>query len=270
MPASFLRRISMPRILAALLLFSAAGCSGPLVRNAPNADAPADFPNHTVEQVVYRLAAGTAGIRSFRSEGRLNVESHNISQGVGVSIRASLVDSLYAKLRGPLNIEVAVTLITADSILAHDKLNRDFYYGPLRVADRYVPGADKPGLLARTLLGLIVPLVDENTNLNADGHFYYITKLDESGRIRERWAIDPAIWRVTRMEEFSADGTVITRRSFSSFDTVNAVVLPRTVELSSPARGITISIEHQQLTLNPIPLTYPFSRPRDVEFIRLE
>ena len=260
----------MPRLLAALLLLTAAGCSGPLVRNAPNVDAPADFPGHTAEQIAYQLATGANDIHSFRSEGRLHIESPTFSQGVGVSIRASLADSLYTKLRGPLSIEIARTLITADSILAHDKLNHKFYYGALTVMDRYVPGAGEPGLLAKTLLGLIVPTVTESTTVEADSQYYYVSVMDAAGHVRERWTVDPALWRVVRMEERAADGTVMTSRAFSSFDVVDDVVLPRHVVLSSAAEGITISIEHRQLTVNPDPLTFPFSRPRDVEFIPLE
>ncbi|MCH7639955.1 MAG: DUF4292 domain-containing protein [Bacteroidetes bacterium] len=260
----------MPRLLAALILLTAAGCSGPLVRNAPDVQAPAGFPGHTAEQIAYQLATQAPAIRAFRSEGRLHIESPTISQGVGISIRASLADSLYAKLRGPLSVEVARTLITADSILAHDKLNHKFYYGPLAVMDRYVPGAGEPGLLAKTLLGMIVPTVTESTTVEADSQYYYLSMMDAAGHLRERWTVDPALWRVVRMEERASDGSILTRRTFSSFDVVDDVVLPRHVELSSPTEGITVSIEHQQLTVNPDPLTFPFSRPRDVEFIPLE
>ncbi len=258
------------RLLAILAFFGAAGCSGPLVRNAPLANAPAYFPNHTAEQVAYQLALGMPNIRSFRSEGRLHIQSPTISQGVGVSIRASLADSLYAKLRGPLNIEVAVALVTADSILAHDKLNRKLYFGSLAVADRYVAGADEPGLLARTLLGMVKPLVAEHTTIDADSQFYFLRMTDSAGRLRELWTVDPALWRVVAVEERGPDGAVQTRRVFTSFDTVDGVVLPRGVELSSPSRQISITVEHQQLTLNPANLSFPFSRPRDVSRVRLE
>jgi len=260
----------MRRLLAALILLTATGCSGPLVRNAPDVDAPADFPGHTAEQIAYQLDAGAQDLRSFRSEGRFEIESPPISQGVGISIRASLTDSLYAKLRGPLSIEVARMLITADSILAHDKLNNKFYYGPLAVADRYVPGGGEPGLLARTLLGIIAPSVTESTTVEADSQYYFVAVLDVAGSVREHWTVDPALWRVVQMEERTADGVVLVRRTFSSFDVVDQVVVPRHVELSSPADSITITIEHEQLTLNPDPLTFPFSRPRDVESIPLE
>ncbi len=260
----------MRRLLASVLLLTFAGCSGPLVRNAPDADAPADFPNHTVQQIAYQLAAQQPQVRTFRSEGRLEIETQQISQGAGISIRASLADSVYAKLRGPLNIEVGRALVTADSILAHDKLRRKYYFGPLAVTDRYVAGSGEPGLLAQTLVGLIVPTVTEAMTVDAADQYYHLSVKDGAGHLRQHWTIDPALWRVIRMEERASDGTVLTSRVFSSFDTVNNIVIPRTVELSSPSRGITITVEHQQLTLNPSSITYPFSRPRDVEFISLE
>src|SRR5690606_32975141 len=100
-----------------------AGCSGPLVRNAPDASAPADYPHHTAEQIVYQVQTATAGLTAFRSEARVRIESPRLSQRVGASIRASLADSLTASLRGPLSLNVGRALVTADSFFAVDLLN---------------------------------------------------------------------------------------------------------------------------------------------------
>src|SRR5690606_28731887 len=152
---------SMRRALTTLCLLSAAygaaGCSGPLVRNAPDAAAPADFPHHTAEQIVYRLTEAAAGVARFRTDARAACETPEGTQRVGASLRARVADSVYASLRGPLGITVGRGLVTADSFFAYDQLNARFYLGPLAVADAYVPGAGAPGALGHTLLGLLVP-----------------------------------------------------------------------------------------------------------------
>jgi hypothetical protein len=246
-----------------------AGCSGPLVRNAPDAEAPADFPHHTAEQIVYQLTAATAGVGTYRSEARVEVETPEGSQGVSASLRARVADSVYAALRGPLGINVGRGLATADSFFAHDQLGNRFYLGPLATADAYVPGAGEPGALGRTLLGLLVPDPAVAWEIRADSASYVLTS-PPSGSPRLQYVVDPALWRVTALEETGPDGAVVTRRLFSAFDVVDGVVVPRRVLLAAPRDGLAVTVEHRQLTLNPEALDFPFRRPDDAEVIRLE
>lgn len=251
------------------LMFLAGCSSGNLVRNAPDATAPADFPNHTAEQIIWQLASRDSLIGSYRSDGRLHVDSPEMSQGIGMSVRASMVDTLYAQLRGPLALDVGRALVTGDSIFAHDKLNRKFYYGALSTVENYVPGGGAPGLLSRTLIGAIYPTLTEGATVTveSDSLLYRVTV---TGLVIQRWVIDPSVWRVVSMEELSPTGEVRTSRAFAEFDVIDQLVLPRHVTLSSPMDNLTVTMEHRNLTVNPEELSYPFSRPRDVEKIRLE
>ena len=253
-------------LLTAALWF--AGCSGPLVRNAPDAEAPADFPNHSAAQIIQHVTAATNGVAAFSSEARVEIESPSLSQGVGASLRASLTDSVYASLRGPFSISVGRGLVTADSFFAYDRLNRRFYLGTLGTADRYVPGAGEPGVLARTLIGHLVPEIEVPWQVTPTAAMYV---LNEPGTAyRRRCTVDPALWRVTAYEELAPNGTVLSRRTFSAFDVIEGRVAPRQIILASPPDGLEVTIEHQRLTLNPEELTFPFQRPSDVETIRLD
>lgn len=245
------------------------GCAGPLVRNAPDADAPADFPYHTAAQIVYRLTAATAGVAAYRSEARVEVETPNGDQGISASLRVRVADSVFAALRGPLGLNVGRGLVTADSFLAHDLLNGRFYLGPLTAADAYVPGAGEPGALGRTLLGFLVPDGSVAWEVQADSVSYVLTE-PEAGGVRRRYVVDPALWRVTALDEVDADGTVLTRCLFSAFDVVDGIIISRRVVLTAPPEGLAVTVEHRQLTLNPTALDLSFRRPSDAEVIRLE
>lgn len=245
-----------------------AGCSGPLVRNAPDAEAPADFPNHTAVQIIRQIAASTGGVASFSSEASVRVTSPALSQSLGASLRARLADSVFATLRGPLSINVGRGLVTADSFLAYDQLNRRLYVGPLAAAERYVPGAGAPGALAHTLLGLLVPAPEVAWQVTPTSTAYVLS--EPGTAVRRRYTVDPALWRVTALEELAPDGTVLRRRTFAAFDVVDGFVAPRRVTLESPPDGSEVVIEHERLTLDPPDLTFPFRRPADAEVIRLE
>jgi len=265
----------MRRFLPALCLLTSAlwmaGCSGPLVRNAPDADAPADFPNHTAAQIVQQLAQAAASVAAFRSEARVDFETPGGGQRVGASLRARVADSVYASLRGPLGIHVGRGLVTADSFFAHDQLNGRLYLGPLAAADAYVPGAGEPGALGHTLLGLLVPDPTVPWEVRADTAVYVLTEpAVATGQIRRRFVVDPALWRVTALEEVGPGGAVLTRRLFSAFDVVDGVVVPRRVVLAAPLDTLAVTVEHRQLTLDPAGLEITFRRPTDAEVIRLE
>ncbi|NNF59444.1 MAG: DUF4292 domain-containing protein [Rhodothermaceae bacterium] len=244
------------------------GCSGPLVRNAPDAEAPADFPNHSALQIVQQVTTSTDGLTAFSSEARVQIESPSLSQSIGASLRASLTDSVYASLRGPLSISVGRGLVTADSFLAYDRLNRRFYLGTLAMADRYVPGAGEPGMLARTLIGHLVPEIEVPWQVTPNAATYVLT--EPGTEVRRRYTVDPALWRVTAYEELAPDGTVLNRRTFTAFDVIEGLVAPRQITLASPPSASEIVIEHRRLILNPDDLTFPFQRPSDVETIRLD
>ncbi|MDX1419006.1 MAG: DUF4292 domain-containing protein [Rubricoccaceae bacterium] len=247
----------------------AAGCSGPLVRNAPDADAPADFPNHTADQVVYRLAQAAGAVAAFSSEARVGFETPEGGQGVSASLRARLADSVYATLRGPLSITVGRGLVTADSFFAHDLLGERFYLGPLAVADAYVPGAGAPGALGHTLLGLLAPRDGVPWEILADSSAYVLTGPMGDDRY-QRYVVDPSVWRVTAFEEYGPGGDLLSRRTFSAFDVVDGIVLPRRVLLESPRDGLAVTVEHRRLALDPDDLDLAFRRPSEAETIRLE
>ena len=265
----------MRHALAVLCLLSAVvwagGCSGPLVRNAPDAAAPADFPNHTAAQIVYQLNQAAESVGAFRSEARVAFETPDGNQNVGASLRVRVADSVYATLRGPLGINVGRGLVTADSFFAVDQLNDRFYLGPLAAADAYVPGAGAPGALGHTLLGLLVPDPTVAWEVRADSADYVLTEpLAAVGAIRRRYVVDPSVWRVTALEELAPDGLVLTRRRFEAFDVVDGVVVPRRVVLAAPPDDLAVTVVHRQLTLDPAELDLSFRRPKDAEVIRLE
>jgi hypothetical protein len=258
------------RRLVLLVPLTVAGCSsGPLVRDAPDTATPADFPNHTAEQVLYQLTASAAPVASYRSEADVALVTPDGDRSAGASLRARLADSLYASLRGPLGITVGRGLATADSFFAHDVLDGRLYAGALAAAEGYVPGAGEPGALARTLLGLLVPDPAVAWEVHPEAATYVLTGPADAGGSR-RYVVDPALWRVTALDEFAADGTPLTSRRFDAFDTVDGVVVPRRVVLASPPDGLSVTVEHRQLTLNPPDLVLPFRRPTDAEVVRLE
>lgn len=252
-------------LFSLLFLLLAAGCSGPLVREAPEADAPAGFPHHSAEEVLAHLAAGADTLLAFSSQSRLELEAPDRSVSASATLRQRAADTLWASLQGPLGIEGARVLLTPDSVKAHDKIRGRLYVGPLEAIAAYLPGPASTRDLFEALLGLLRPEATTAWALRAGPRYYHLT--DAAGR--RVYTIDPALWRVVRYTALGPGGATVEERTYSEFDLVGGVVVPRRVVLRSPAEGVTVRIEHRRLRLNPASLAFPFS-PGSAERHRLE
>ena len=267
-PASLLSRFpssALPLLLA--LLVAGAGCSsGPLVRNAPDLGAPADFPNHTAEQVVGRMAlvAEHDALVAFSSQARLEIRSPERDATVSATIRQRAADTLWASVRGPLGIEVARVRATPDSFAVLDKLNDRLYLGAVADAADYLPTPTDTRDLFDNLLGALRPDPGAAWSLRADAEYYYLTD-----PVSERvFTVDPASWRTVRYQGFEG-GVLVDERTFSAFDEIDGRIVPRRIELRNPRAATRLTIEQRQITLNPAALAFPFS-PGDADVHRLD
>jgi len=254
----------------ALLAILAAGCTPGRIADAPPTGTAAGFPNHTAVQVRALVEASVARVTSYRSEARLETVINGRDLDVTASLRARLADTLFAVVRGPLGIEGGRGVITADSLFALDRLRGRYYVGPVAVAERYVPGASRPGRLARALLGLEAPPATADWRISAQGTRYILTSPDGA----QTWVVDPRLWRAVAVEERAADGRRITR-SYEQFETVAGVggvagiAVPRRVVMASPDDTASLTVDHRSVTLNPDDLSFPFPIPRDAELVRI-
>jgi hypothetical protein len=253
---------------AGLLLL--AGCSsGPLVRDAPDLTAPAEFPNHSAEQVLARVAAVAAAdsLTAFSSQAQIEVRSPSRDADLSATIRQRAADTLWASARGPLSIEVARALVTEDSFALLDKLNDRLYLGPTRAVAAYFPvsfDTAGPADLFSTFLGTLHPAGEGWTLRTVDG-YYELIDGGPGGRV---FTVDPASWRTVRYQHF-VDGQLFDEREFSAFDVIDGRILPRRVEVWNPQSETRLTIEHRKLTLNPTTLDFPFS-PGDADVRRLD
>ena len=240
------------------------------MRDAPDLSAPADYPNHTLEQVLAHIAATAASdsLVAFSSQARVEIRSPQRDAELSATIRQRASDTLWASARGPLSIEVARARATPDSVQVLDKFNGRLYIGSMAAATAFLPAPLTTRDLFATLLGTYGPAADRTWLLSAPtrpSEEPYYTLTDPTGHIT--FTVDPATWRTVRYRSFT-DGTLIDERTFSAFDMIDGRVLPRRIELRNPSADTKLTIEHRKLTLNPPTLDFPFS-PGDAEVRRL-
>lgn len=253
----------LSRLAACLSLVTfAAGCaSGPLVRNAPDLDAPAEFPNHSAEQIVFLMEtlAASDSLVAFSSQAALAIRSPQRNADLTATIRQRQADTLWASVRGPFGIEVARARATPDSFAVHDKLNDRLYLGAVAAAAAFLPTPADTHDLFETFLGTLRPEPGIGWSLRTQDR-YYVLADGSSGRV---YTVDPASWRTVRYQGFEA-GVLVDERTFSAFDTVDGRILPRRVELRNPRDDTRLTVEQKKMALNPTGLAFPLS-PGDAE-----
>lgn len=262
----------MFRSLAVLLaLVVLGGCSrGPLVRDAPDAGPARGFPDHSLAQIVAAVASSAGRVQAASADGRIEIVQDGRSQDATFSLRARLAgrpsDSVTVVVRGPLGIEGARGVVSADSFFAADRLHRRLYVGRVASVERYVAGGGSPAQLARTALGLLVPDADAAWTVTPT-ETHYVLRAPLPDRGRREVTVDPALWRVVRVRDLAPGGTVRAAQETSDYDRVDGIVVPRRVRVVGG--GIEARLEHRTIELNPSDLRLRFRRPDDYETVRL-
>jgi len=250
-----------PALLLIVLALGAIGCAPRPALDVGPAPGGVAFPDHTAAQVLAEAEAVAArdSLLAFASQARLVIRSPRQNADATATIRQRGADTLWASVRGPLNLEVARALFTPDSFRVHDRFRNQLLVGPAEAAQRLFPGPVGPEEVFRTLTGTLTPDPGVRWIVNAgtvDGQqAYWLTAPDA----RARMALSPATWRVLRYERLGPDGRVVDARRFSDFAPVDGRVLPQTIVLNNPAEALEVTIEHRRLTLNPSPLEFPFT-----------
>ena len=248
--------------LALLLLFAPlAGCvTGALVRDAPDLEAAAGYPDHSAEQIVAAVEASVEAVRSVSADGDLSFTSPGESQTATFSLRARLADSASVTVRGPLGVVAGQGLVTPDSVFFVNRLSREFVLGPLSAAERVVPGASVDGRAVRAALGLLSPERGVAWSVQPENGSYRLSGRLPGGTSRS-YVVDPAVWRVTGVVVFDGEGRESGSQTAEAFDTVDGVVLPRRVRLEQD--GTVVVLEHRRLAVDPDDLRIRFRRPDD-------
>ena len=253
-----MRLLALHLALASALLSVSACSSGPLVRDAPETETDAGYPNHSVSQILSEIEMSVRPVQTVKSDGRLTISSPSVNQDAGFSLRSKLADSTTAVLRGPFGIIAGRALLTSEAFIGLDQLNKKLYEGPVSAAERFVPGAGAPGRGARALFGLIAPESETDWTVQAGNDLYMLTGAMPGGLSRT-YVVDPSLWRVVSVKDMNRAGGVIGSQTYEAFDTIDGVILPRRAVLR--AGDNTVELEHRNLEPNPVDLQIRFTRP---------
>ena len=241
----------------ALLL---AGCSGS-GSTAESPTLPNRFPNHSVDQLRNQIAGSADTIHSYVAQARVSVQTPSEDRSFNAVVRHRRADSLFMRV-SLFGIEGGRILLTPDSVFFYDKRNTELRVGPLEDVQRLFPAPVSSADFFENMLGLLAPSGTGNWSLQADSSLYYVSRSND----REHYTVDPTRWRVVRYEERAANGTIVQKRIFSNFRSVDGLLLPEQLIFEQPAAGLRAVVKYKEMTLNPpaSALSFPLNVPSQV------
>lgn len=236
------------------------GCGGPAATVDAPADVPAEFPNHSADDIVFEIRADTDDLEAFSGRAQLSIDSPSQRGTYSATLRNRRADSLFLSV-GQFGFEGLRALVTSDSFYVYDLLRNRLTYGSVDDASSALPipvGGDD---VFRSLLGVIVPSSQADWRLNASGRYYTLTSPEQGQTL----VVDPAIWRVIRYEERDASGDLVEERLYGDFHEFDGVLLPRRVTFNIPPQETSVTLAYRSISVNPESLDFGLRVNRSAE-----
>ncbi len=237
----------MHRFVLLLLFFVAACSSSRLAYDAPGADLPGAFPNHSAADIAARVRAGADGLVGIRVEGDIAVTSPKQNGRFGMRMVASRDGFLYLTVRPGFGIEAARVLVRPDSFFVHNRIDKTLTLGSMDDAQAALPVPITSEEGFATVTGTLVPPSGAGWTVSADSALYYLRSADG----RQVVTVDPALWRVVRTVAYDDGGALVEERRFDRFADVGGHTLARRVVLIRPVDQIQATLLYREVEVNP-------------------
>jgi outer membrane lipoprotein-sorting protein len=241
-------------VLAALLL---SGCAGSSSTTAPGL--PDAFPNHSADQIRTQIVGASDTVRSYSAKARVNVQTPRQNQSFNAVVRHQRADSLFMRF-SLFGVEGGRLLLTQDSVFFYDTRNAVLRKGPVEAVQQLFPAPVSSAQFFDNMIGVIAPAARPDWSIQSDSTLYYLSDPGD----RKRYTVDPIRWRVVRYEKRSDTGTVLQKRLFSDFRSVDGLVLPGRLMFQQPADDLRAVVTYKEMTLNPSDLSFRLNVPDQV------
>jgi len=237
-----------------------AGCGSSQPATDIRTAVPSAFPNHSVEAIQRLLPAPSDSLATLQLRSGMTVRSPEQSGSFSAELRYRRADSLYMTISPGFGIEAARLLVTPDSFYLYNRIERSLTLGSVSDAERVLPLPVDSAAVLPNLLGMLQPDPDVAWERTTSGDLYRLTAPDG----RARYFIDPTLWRVVRYEMRDGEGALIEDRTFSDFDRVDGIVIPRRVVFRRPQDNASATLTVRDLTVNRTDLSFALNVRDDV------
>jgi outer membrane lipoprotein-sorting protein len=209
-------------------------------------------------------------IRSIQGEGKISVETPDISQSGSFMLTLRKPDSLLINLRGPFGIKVGFALVTRTAFSFYNSLE-----------NKLITGSSSMENLNRILH--IQLSFDDLLNIFAGGEFIdddlrspdetsfendHCIFLYTSQNSSRRYWIDPTSLNIQKIQFLDSGGKLALEQSFDDFENIAGMAMPYTIRITQPKMRQRLTLNFSDLIVNAEQLQFTFTIPQNAERIR--
>lgn len=239
-------------LLTASLALVLTGCGSSQPATDIRTAVPSAFPNHSVAAIQRLLPAPSDSLATLQVRSGMTVRSPEQRGSFSAELRYRRADSLYMTISPGFGIEAARLLVTPDSFYLYNRIERSLTLGSVADAERVFPLPVDSAAVMPNVLGMLQPDPDVAWERTTSGELYRLTAPDG----RERYYVDPTLWRVVRYEMRDGEGTLVEDRTFSDFGRIDGMIVPRRIVFRRPQDKASATLTVRDLTVNRSDLSF--------------
>jgi len=211
-----------------------------------------------------------AHIHSIAGEGRISIETPDISQNGSFTLALQKPDSVLIKLQGPFGIKVGTALVTRTDFLFYNSLENKVITGlsSTENLDRILHVRLSFDELLNVFAGGTFLESDhrapDETRVEGDQYIYTYTSTDT----RRKYWIDRATLFIRKVQFFDQNGTLTLEQTFSNFEDVDGIAMPATIRFIQPNSHQRLTFTYSEILVNTNDLHLTFTIPSNAERIR--
>jgi outer membrane biogenesis lipoprotein LolB len=227
--------------------------------------------NFDIRDVINSINRSGENIKSVKGNGNISLESPDGGNSGNFKINILKPDSVHLSITGPFGINVAKALITKDTFFFHDAFNNVMVTG--KTTKKNIGELLRVNLSFEDIMALlscapnflresgIVPQVDMNFQ---DNEAVLIYK-NENDIIK--YFINLENKYISRRIVYSGSGKILKEEKYQNYYRKNDIWIPRSIQLSLPIEGQSLSLFFEMQDLNSDDLNFSFNIPKDTKVV---
>jgi outer membrane lipoprotein-sorting protein len=255
----------MARYLFTILFFSIltlAGCRTTSTLNLSNRSISSKDVQDAVRQHHAR-------IQSMKGEGRISIESPDMTQSGSFTLKLQKPDSILIELRGPFGIKIGSVLVTRTEFLFYNSLENTLING--------FSSAENLSRIFHVQISF-----DELLNLFSGGDFLeddlhtpdaihteneqFVFIYSSSNSSRCYW-INPTTMYIQKIQFLDHNGELTFEQVFGNFDNTDGFAIPHNINIKQPKTQQMLTLKYSDIAVNTEQLRFTFTIPHNAERI---
>ncbi|NOY06909.1 MAG: DUF4292 domain-containing protein [Chlorobi bacterium] len=261
---------SFPRLCLLIVFVAtaiiASGCSTGSSIIVTNSTSP--------EDVINILRQHNAAVSTFYGVGQITLDTPDISNTAGVTVRVSKNDSLMVEISGPFGISLGTGMVTRRQFQFYNGIDNSLLVGEptpesfRRVLRIPVEFDDILELFTGTMTVGRAAAPGVIPSGIAKGDEYYIVYKSKKGNIEYVIDLNKAV--VSSFRRHDSTGALVEEVRFRDFKERDGAYVPTYITLRRPIEEQELTIAYDVVKVNPPDLTFPFRIPGNVRRISLK